>query len=124
MTKNKVSELFRHVFETEIMALREAGQKEYAHSDDNAFANFERVATDLSMDRKSVLWVYLRKHMDGITSYLRGHKSQREDVRGRINDSIVYLLLLRSMIEDEHINEGIKNPEMTYLPLPPPQAKL
>lgn len=97
----EVAELFKQVFNNEIMALREAGQKEYAHTDSNAFSNFERVASDLGMDRKLVLWTYVRKHLDGITSYLRGHKSQREDVRGRINDAITYLLLLRCMIEDE-----------------------
>lgn len=100
-SRQDVSNLFNKVFNEEIMALREAGQKEYAHAEDNAFANFERVSADLGIDRKLVLWTYLRKHIDGITSYLRGHKSQREDVRGRINDALVYLLLLRGMIEDD-----------------------
>jgi len=98
-----VAELFRAVFENEIMALREAGQKEYARKKANAFANFERIADDLSglgITREAVLWVYARKHIDGIASYLEGHDSQREDVRGRINDLIVYLLLLRAMIDD------------------------
>lgn len=104
-TQQEVAALFREVFENEIMALREAGQAEYAHADSNAFSNFERVSTDLGIDRKMVLWTYVRKHLDGITSFLRGHRSQREDVRGRINDAIVYLLLLRAMIEDEKNNE-------------------
>lgn len=103
-SQQEVAELFRNVFEKEIMALREAGQKEYAHDNSNAFSNFERVAADLGLNRKAVLWVYVRKHLDGIAAYLKGHKSQREDVRGRINDSLVYLLLLRAMIEDE---EGV-----------------
>tara|TARA_B100001094_G_C17586622_1_gene509985 strand:- start:26 stop:214 length:189 start_codon:yes stop_codon:yes gene_type:complete len=45
--------------------------------------------------------VYLLKHIDGISSYVNGHKSQREDVRGRITDAIVYLCLLWGMVEDE-----------------------
>lgn len=101
MTKDEVSKLFRKVVDEEIMALREAGQKEYAHSSDNAFGNFERVAADLGLDRKMVLWTYARKHMDGIVAFLRGHISQREPVEGRINDLITYLLLLRAMIEEE-----------------------
>lgn len=80
---------------------RDAGQKEYAHKDENAFANFERVAERLGIDRKSVLMVYAEKHIDGIHSFIQGHKSQREDVRGRINDVIVYLCLLRGMIDEE-----------------------
>lgn len=89
----------------ELNFLREAGQKEYAGGDDNALGNFERLASQLNLDRKTVLWVYCAKHLDGITAYLRGHKSQREDVRGRINDVIVYLILLRAMVEDDRENE-------------------
>lgn len=44
--------------------------------------------------------VYLLKHIDGISSFVNGHKSQREDVRGRITDAIVYLCLLWGMVED------------------------
>jgi len=78
---------------------REAGQKEYAHGD--AFGNFNRLARQLGLDRKMILWVYLQKHFDGILAYINGHKSQREDVRGRILDARVYLALLRGMIEED-----------------------
>lgn len=81
--------------------LRAAGQKEYAHEGQDAFRNFNSIAKELEMDRKQVLWVYAKKHMDGIAAFIRGHKSQREDVRGRINDLIVYMTLLRSMIDEE-----------------------
>jgi len=82
-------------------SFRESGQKEYAHKEDNAFANFERVGERLTLDRKKVLLVYLEKHLDGIHSYVNGYKSQREDVRGRILDLIVYSTLLYGMIEEE-----------------------
>ena len=52
-----------------------------------------------------VLMVYLLKHIDGISSFVNGHKSQREDVRGRITDAIVYLCLLWGMIEDTESNK-------------------
>lgn len=81
--------------------MREAGQKEYARKTSNAFANFERVADHIECTREKVLMVYLLKHIDGISSYVNGHKSQREDVRGRITDAIVYLCLLWGMVEDE-----------------------
>ena len=41
--------------------------------------------------------IYLMKHIDGICSWINGHKSQREDVTGRITDCIVYLCLLYGM---------------------------
>tara|TARA_R100000655_G_scaffold2758_2_gene10720 strand:+ start:2168 stop:2473 length:306 start_codon:yes stop_codon:yes gene_type:complete len=78
---------------------RDAGQKEYAHDENNVFGNFERTGKDLEISPMSVLWIFTKKHIDGITAYIKGHKSQREDVRGRIKDTIVYLMLLWAMIE-------------------------
>ena len=43
---------------------------------------------------------YILKHVDGVLAYIKGHKSQREDVRGRITDIIVYLCLLWGMVEE------------------------
>lgn len=99
-SRKAVADVMRKVVE-EINFLREAGQREYAHKEDNAFANFERVADHLSIDRKKVLLTYMLKHVDGVVAYVNGHKSQREDVRGRINDIIVYGIILRAMIEYE-----------------------
>ena len=84
------------------MRTRDAGQREYAQSDDNVFANFERVGKSINSTREKVLMVYLLKHIDGISAYVKGHKSQREAVTGRITDAMVYLMLLWGMVvEDE-----------------------
>ena len=85
----------------EVTMTRDSGQKEYAHDDNDVFANFNRVANLLEEDRKKVLMTYMLKHIDGIAAYVKGHKSQREDVTGRITDCIVYLMLLWGMIEEE-----------------------
>mgnify|MGYP003648803593 CR=1 FL=1 len=85
----------------EISKTRESGQKEYAHSKDNVFANFERIGKALQISREKVLMTYLLKHVDGIKAYVNGHQSQREDVRGRITDIIVYLMLLWGMVEEK-----------------------
>lgn len=101
MRKVDYDNVFNGILE-ELKVTREAGQKEYAHGAvDDVFNNFNRLAGDLDIDRKKVLWVYFNKHRDGIAAYLKGHVSQREDVRGRIKDSIVYLMLLWGMIEEE-----------------------
>lgn len=100
MTKSQMSVVMDMVFD-KCHIFRESGQKEYAHANDNAFANFDRVAERLDLDRKKVLLVYMEKHMDGIHSYVNGYKSQREDVRGRIVDVMVYAALLYAMIEEE-----------------------
>ena len=75
-----------------------AGQKEYARSP-NIFANFTRLGKSLEMPPEKILMVYATKHMDGIMSWINGHKSQREDVRGRINDLRVYLAILYLMVD-------------------------
>lgn len=100
MKKSEMAEVMRKVF-AECDHFREAGQAEYAHRDSEAFSNFMRVAERSNIDRKQVLMIYAEKHIDGIHSFIQGHKSQREDVRGRINDVIVYMCLLRGMIDEE-----------------------
>jgi hypothetical protein len=99
-SKEFVAEVMEKVFE-ECRGLRGAGQKEYAHADSRAFSNFEKIAEDFGIPREIVLLVYAKKHYDGIVSWAKGHKSQRESVKGRINDMIVYLVLLRSMVEQQ-----------------------
>tara|TARA_R110002020_G_scaffold267924_1_gene483087 strand:+ start:64 stop:426 length:363 start_codon:yes stop_codon:yes gene_type:complete len=98
---------------SQIKETRDDGQKEYARTHDNVFANFDRVADCLKIDREKALMVYLLKHIDGISSYLDGHKSQREDVSGRIKDAIVYLFLLWAMIDGEKELDAIKEPLRT-----------
>ena len=85
----------------EVKRIHTAGQKEYAMNENNVFANFERISEQTGFDRKMVLWIYLMKHIDGIASFLKGHRSQREDVQGRLTDAIVYLCILWGMIEGE-----------------------
>ena len=106
MNRKKMETLINQVFK-KIQTVRAAGQKEYAQNLNNAFANFERVAKKIDSSREKVLLVYLLKHIDGITSFVNGHKSQREDVRGRITDAIVYLCLLWAMVDEGRENEEL-----------------
>lgn len=106
ITMEAAAERMQQIFD-ECMLLREAGQKEYAHTKENALANFERVAEATGASREQVLMVYLAKHMDGIHAYIKGHRSQRESVHGRIKDAIVYLCLLDCMVIDEEHKAGI-----------------
>ena len=89
--------------------MRDAGQKEYARTSDDVHANFKRVGKHLGLAPEKVIMVYLLKHIDGITAHIDGHKSQREDVEGRIIDAIVYLFLLIGLITADKSNESINN---------------
>ena len=87
-----------------VLLTRDSGQKEYAHTDDNVFANFERAEVSVGITRQQALLTFLLKHIDGIGAFVKGHKSQREDVRGRIKDAIVYLCLLWAMVDEDELN--------------------
>ena len=100
MTHKQMHRLMNAIIK-EVTLVRDEGQKEYAHDKEDVFANFNRVANLLEEDRKKVLMTYMLKHIDGIAAYVKGHKSQREDVTGRITDCMVYLMLLWGMIEEE-----------------------
>ena len=101
MTHKEMHKLMDAIIK-EVTLTRDQGQKEYAHDKEDVFANFNRVASLLEEDRKKVLMTYMLKHIDGIAAYVKGHKSQREDVTGRITDCMVYLMLLWGMIEEEN----------------------
>ena len=104
MKKSEFNELFLDIM-MKVKKTRDEGQKEYAHTEENVFANFERVAESLEISKEQALMVYLMKHMDGINAWIKGHKSQREDVTGRIKDAIVYLCLLWGMASQEIVSE-------------------
>ena len=63
--------------------------------------NFKRIATELGITPKKALWVYLKKHLDSIASYIKTEKVLSEPIEGRIKDARVYLALLRGLIEEE-----------------------
>ena len=99
MTKSEFADLLLEIQAAE-REVRESGQAEYAHDESNAFRNFDALATDLHISREQVLWIYLKKHLDGILAYINGHRSQREDITGRIKDARMYLALLWPMVTE------------------------
>ena len=113
MNQSDMSKVMNRILE-EVATMRDAGQAEYAHDNDDVFANFNRVSDLLEVDRKKVLMTYMLKHVDGIAAYIKGHESQREDVTGRITDCIVYLMLLWGMVEEENgtLHREENNPSM------------
>ena len=105
MVKEEMNELMEYVFE-EVTRIRNAGQSEYARDLKNVFANFERVASFVGESREKVLLTYMIKHVDGLCAYADGHKSQREDVRGRLTAIIVYCILMWGLAVDNEKQEN------------------
>ena len=103
MLKSEMQSLMTEIM-NKITVTRDAGQKEYARDVDNVFANFERVASFVGVSKEKALLTYMIKHVDGLCAYADGHHSQREDVRGRLTDIIVYCLLMWGMVEENESN--------------------
>ena len=107
MSRKKHRFLMEEIW-SDVEQTRESGQEEYAHDEENVFGNFERIANLLELSREQVLMTYFLKHVDGIAAYIKGHESQREDIRGRLTDAIVYLTLLWGMVDDRDENNTEK----------------
>jgi hypothetical protein len=114
--KKQELDLVMELVGKKIRGLRDAGQKEYSRDEADSFANFERVGARCRcsncgqpIGKEIAAMVYLEKHIDGIHAHVSGHKSQRENVTGRIEDAIVYLNILWGMVAE---NEGWKIDEI------------
>lgn len=79
--------------------------REYTQGD--RLDNFKRISKELGITPKQVLWVYLKKHLDSISSYINNEArlgkalTLSEPIEGRIKDARVYLSLLRGLIAEE-----------------------
>ena len=99
MNRHEMNSLIKRISNI-VSDTRDAGQSEYARDSENVFANFERVASFTKTTREKALLTYMIKHIDGLCAYTDGHRSQRENVRGRLTDIIVYCMLFWGMVED------------------------
>lgn len=98
-SREQVAQLMAEIF-AECQKTRDVAQKEYAHKEENALANFEEAAAEVGITREQSWYMYAVKHWRGVAAWIKGFRSQREDVRGRIKDLIVYLVLLWAMVDD------------------------
>lgn len=78
---------------------------EYTQGEDR-LDNFKRLAKDIGITPKQVLWVFLKKHLDSISTYIRKEadispQNLTEPIEGRVMDARVYLSLLRGLIEED-----------------------
>jgi hypothetical protein len=86
-----------------LQSLSNSKGAEYADSDKDQLANFKHVALAVESTPTKVLGVYLLKHLGSITRYIRGHESS-EPIESRIDDAILYLILLKCLIKESNMN--------------------
>lgn len=99
---------FRHLLSSTYETLKNLTTtkgEEYSNSDDQ-HANFKRLGLTLGLEPEQVLLVYLTKHMDSIHYYVKeesefpGITKLSEPIEGRIDDAILYLCLLKGLIQE------------------------
>ena len=94
--------LYQRMTEEEIKIGKGKG-KEYTQGNDR-LDNFKRLGKELDLDPKKILWIYLKKHLDSICSFIKTNQVfSEEPIEGRIKDARVYLALLRGLIEDQKL---------------------
>jgi hypothetical protein len=106
MNHEKFKLVIAETFDT-INQLTASKGVEYSNSDDQ-LANFKRLGLELGLSPEAVNLVYLTKHLDSIKNFVRkgGIQPSSEPIQGRIDDAILYLILLKSLIiEGEQATE-------------------
>ena len=89
-----------------LYALTASKGEEYSRSDTDQLANFRRQGAELGVEPESIIGVYLNKHLDSIKTYIRMKTAKSvpqmsEPIEGRIDDAILYLLLLKASVVDQ-----------------------
>lgn len=95
------------IFDETVAAMRSLATvkgQEYA-GDVDRLENFRRNGEHLCLPMETIWRVYAGKHWDALTTYIKdliaGHARERsEPIDGRIDDLMVYLLLLKLMVRE------------------------
>ena len=101
MTQKERDAFIKHFFEEYCVKVYQTKGKEYSRSEDDVNSNFKRLASELNLGSKKVLYIYLKKHLDAITNYINQGQVESEPIESRIGDAINYLFILASLIEEE-----------------------
>lgn len=100
MTRDEMEKLMECLSKDSLQIWKEKN-KEYS-LDDNPFHNFDDSAKVAGVDRKTVLLIFLQKHLNAIFTYIReGHLYSNEPIECRITDARNYLDMLYCMIQEE-----------------------
>jgi hypothetical protein len=88
----------------QIKSLSTTKGAEYAHGNDR-LDNFRRNGLEMGLPMETIWRVYALKHWDSITTYIKDitkgtTRPRSEPISGRVDDLIVYLLLLKAMLKE------------------------
>jgi len=68
---------------------------------EDKLGNFKRLSVLTNSSPEKVLFIYLMKHIDAISSFIREEYTDSEAIKGRIMDVINYMFLLSGLLAEE-----------------------
>lgn len=98
MTKSEFRTLLSKTF-ADLEALTALKGEEYSGSDDQ-LANFKRNAEQTGASVLLVWYIYFNKHIDSIRNFIRSGDVLSEPITSRIDDAMLYLLLLKAIVKE------------------------
>lgn len=102
MTNKDFYELMEKTFSDATIIAKSKGF-DYTKGSEDALANFKEGGQALGIDSKIVCWVFMNKHYQAITNYIRTRgKSESEPIEERVKDMINYLVLMLALIVEEN----------------------
>jgi hypothetical protein len=113
ITRAGMFRIMDSVYVNEIQKMREQTGHAYAPNDMNPFENFIQAAEEMESTKEVELWNQSYKHVVAIKMWVKADAANRalmdarEPIEKRINDEIVYLLLLRAMIEENKLDAHV-----------------
>lgn len=90
---------------TKMMDLTTSKGEEYSRDDDQ-FANFKRQAEEAGVSKFVVWLIFFNKHIDAVKYFVKHGHTLSESIVDRIDDAILYLMLLRGMIIEDGSPSG------------------
>jgi hypothetical protein len=105
MTNEELNKIFEETFER-IIKLRQSKAAEY-NQGQGVFGTVERTAIQFGVSIETVLMIFASKHWSSCVDYGRDidtgkTRTRTESINQRIDDLIVYLLMLKGAIVERH----------------------
>ena len=98
-------EEFTSFIDTEILpeCYKIMGSKGISYSGlEDKLGNFKRLSVLTSSSPEKVLFIYVTKHFDALSSYIRGEYKDSENIKSRILDIINYMFLLAALLKEQN----------------------
>jgi hypothetical protein len=100
----KSEELYQFI-EKEILpecfAIMKSKGEAYSGTEDK-LGNFKRCANLAGITVEKTWFIYMCKHFDALSSYIRGEYKDSEPIKGRLQDLINYLFLLCGILKEKN----------------------